>query len=98
MIDTIAVDFVVKHAHVYFDRFEKHPAIKVFTRDYHVADVLKAAFKGNYYKQGYGLVWALSDTKDLLELVQTIRPFRSPNDKLSKLFKWADKQQEAPLA
>ncbi len=91
MNEEAAIKAVVASGRVYLNQ-GKYLAIKVFTLEETVAKDLKEVFRGEYYSQGKGFIWALGYRKDIVRMAEMIRPHRKVFDKLDPLYDVIDKK------
>ena len=85
-----AAKSIVGYGRVYVNQ-NRYFSLKVFTTDLFTVEKLKTAFRGGYYPQGKGWVWALSNRQDLIACAGIVRPYRTTFDHLDKLFDMYDR-------
>jgi hypothetical protein len=86
---TVAIRFVVTYGRVYLNQ-KKYLALKIFTTDESVAKQLVEVFRGKYYPQGKGFVWALGYRQDIRRCAEMVRPHRALYDHLDLLYERLD--------
>lgn len=69
-----AAQLVVDRGHMYVAK-RKYEAMKVFSKDLMVMDLLRRCFGGNYYRHGVGYYWTLGHQADLKYMRECIEQY-----------------------
>lgn len=82
---TTAEDLVLEKGRGYLYR-SRYPQVVVFTNSGTELDKLVQAFGGNTYRHGTGHVWILSKKKDILVMIDKIKPFLPSRNHFEDIF------------